>query len=321
MGMNDMSNSMKNLNKLRGIINQEKSINNSKYNEKVEENNLETNTYLKEFNVTENILKREFNKNDEVNYKNIYNVNENSMIDKIGKISISVALISITIGMIYMILLNTYFKEFKKALTSSRDLYTLINNNVIKDNDEQIETSSNDKNDLKNIMSTNDKNESIMYEGRSRSKDEQDAHTVSKNEKSVDYEIIVGVNTKFKYITKYKNDSKEKVEEKWPEHDEKNITVAKLKEKYSDWNIILANEQEIVFEKEVLENAPDYYVLKALEGKVAIYDVKEDHLLNLIEITDVSINSLTSEDILALEEGIYIYGEENLIRKLESMGS
>ena len=60
-----------------------------------------------------------------------------------------------------------------------------------------------------------------------------------------------------------------------------------------------------------------HYLLRQKDGIIAIYQIKDDNTEVLKEETGISTEYLTEVDRLRLEEGIRIYGEEELNSTLE----
>ena len=132
----------------------------------------------------------------------------------------------------------------------------------------------------------------------------------------------VNVNTEFLFRTTYTSDGQVIEDKKWPGITEFDITKEELAHKYPEWKITHFSENLVIFERKLEGYASGtYYLLKFENGKINAYIVKENDELILIESLSVEEGSLEIADKLALEEGIYVFGEDKLIRKLEAYTS
>lgn len=96
-----------------------------------------------------------------------------------------------------------------------------------------------------------------------------------------------------------------------------NLNEEELKEKCRQWDIEKFSAEEIELSKEIEEFCNQHYKL-ILENKViVIYNVDENGVETEYEQTEITTEYLTSEDILKLTTGIYVYGKENLTSTIE----
>lgn len=96
-----------------------------------------------------------------------------------------------------------------------------------------------------------------------------------------------------------------------------NLTEEDLQEKYREWNISSFQPEQVVLEKETGEFCNEHYRLKLVDGRIVIYQLDEKDNETEYEITEITDEYLTGEDIFQLKEGITVYGEENLTAVLE----
>ena len=96
-----------------------------------------------------------------------------------------------------------------------------------------------------------------------------------------------------------------------------NLTEEDLQEKYREWNISSFQPEQVVLEKETGEFCNEHYRLKLVDGRIVIYQLDEKDNETEYEITEITDECLTGEDIFQLKEGITVYGEENLTAVLE----
>lgn len=96
-----------------------------------------------------------------------------------------------------------------------------------------------------------------------------------------------------------------------------NLTKEELIEKQDDWEIESFSKDKIILIKQVDGLCNEHYVLKENNGTIVVYQVDENNNETLKEETGIAIEYLTESDRLRLEEGIRIYGNEELNSTLE----
>ncbi len=107
-------------------------------------------------------------------------------------------------------------------------------------------------------------------------------------------------------------ESKQKIEDT-----EVNLTEEELKERFSDWEVQKFTPTEIVLYKEVNEFCNEHYLLKEKDGYIAIFKLDENNNQTFLELTDISTQYLTEEDLKKIQEGIAIYTKKELNKTLE----
>lgn len=100
-------------------------------------------------------------------------------------------------------------------------------------------------------------------------------------------------------------------------YDAVNKTKEEFKEIYKDWEIKKFSEKEIIIYKELEEMCNEHYVLRELDGVIAIYTKNEFEEENLVEVTNVLTKYLPDVDLQSLQEGISLYGKEKLTYMLQ----
>lgn len=96
-----------------------------------------------------------------------------------------------------------------------------------------------------------------------------------------------------------------------------NKTREDLESIYKDWNIVTFRNDEVLFYKEEEGICSEHYMLKELEGCIAIYSLDEEESQILKEKTAIITTYLPEEDINRLKEGIKVYGRDRLNKALE----
>lgn len=96
-----------------------------------------------------------------------------------------------------------------------------------------------------------------------------------------------------------------------------NLNQEELAKKQENWQIEEFSKDEVTLLKDVTSVCNEHYVLREKDGIIAVYQIHEDNTETLKEETGIAVEYLTDIDKLRLEEGIRIYGEEELNSTLE----
>ena len=91
-----------------------------------------------------------------------------------------------------------------------------------------------------------------------------------------------------------------------------NLTKEQVQEKYSDWEVIGFEKGKITLYKEFDDVCGEHFKLKIEDGKVVVYTVNNDGTETLYEKTNISSEYLTETDLLNMQDGLEIYGKEEL---------
>ncbi len=97
-----------------------------------------------------------------------------------------------------------------------------------------------------------------------------------------------------------------------------NLTQKELVEKNKDWEIEKFSNMEVILIKEVEGVCDEHYVLKEEDGVIAVYKMEEENKEVLEELTGISTEYLTENDKMEIEQGIKVYGREELNSILEN---
>lgn len=141
---------------------------------------------------------------------------------------------------------------------------------------------------------------------------------VEKTVKTNAEEIKISPNTTITFLKCYKKcghtvKTKEIVTENMV-----NLTQEDFSKLYSDWQINKFTNSEIELYKEFDGSCGEHYLVKSLNGFIAIYTIKGDNSIELNETTDIAVKYLALEDMNELENGIILYGKENLNSYIEN---
>ncbi|MCI8353269.1 MAG: hypothetical protein HFJ58_06850 [Clostridia bacterium] len=97
-----------------------------------------------------------------------------------------------------------------------------------------------------------------------------------------------------------------------------NLTEKELIEKSKEWEIEEFSNMEVVLIKEVEGVCNEHYVLREKDGVIAVYKIDKDTKEELEELTGISIEYLTENDKMEIQQGIMVYGKEELNSILEN---
>lgn len=100
-----------------------------------------------------------------------------------------------------------------------------------------------------------------------------------------------------------------------------NLPRKDLEEKYSGWEIEKFSSDEVILYREIAANCEDHFVLKEKDGNIAVYNETDEDKMNLVEILSVNLDLLSEEDKNNLQEGIKIYGKDELNSLIEDYTS
>ena len=88
---------------------------------------------------------------------------------------------------------------------------------------------------------------------------------------------------------------------------------------YSDWEIKNFSNTDVELYKDFSGNCGEHFVVKSSsDGFVEIYRIKDDGTYELHETTEIAIKYLSDDDRKDLENGVILYGKENLNSYIEN---
>lgn len=96
-----------------------------------------------------------------------------------------------------------------------------------------------------------------------------------------------------------------------------NMTKEEVEAQYPDWEVIGFEKGKITLYKEFDEVCGEHFKLRVEEGKVVVYIVNNDGSENLYEKTNISSEYLTETDLINMQDGLEIYGKEELNQIIE----
>ena len=96
-----------------------------------------------------------------------------------------------------------------------------------------------------------------------------------------------------------------------------NMTEEEVQEQYSDWEVIGFEKGKLTLYKEFDDVCQEHYKLRLENGNVVVYIVNNDGTESLYEKTGISSEYLTETDLINMQDGLEIYGKEELNQIIE----
>ena len=96
-----------------------------------------------------------------------------------------------------------------------------------------------------------------------------------------------------------------------------NMTKDEVQAQYPDWEVIGFEAGKVTLYKEFDDVCGEHFKLKVEDGKVVVYIVNRDGAESLYEKTNISSEYLTETDLLNMQDGLEIYGKEELNQIIE----
>lgn len=141
--------------------------------------------------------------------------------------------------------------------------------------------------------------------------EQEEIENVSSSEEKVSANAILILK---KYYTKCEHTLNEYVE--LPQ-ELVNMTEEEVKEQYPDWEVIGFTPEQIILYKEFDDVCGEHFKLRVEDGKISVYIINSDGTESLYEKTDISSEYLTETDLINMENGLEIYGKEELNKIIE----
>lgn len=139
----------------------------------------------------------------------------------------------------------------------------------------------------------------------------QNAKTVASTEEKISANAILILK---KYYTKCEHTINEYVE--LPQ-ELVNMTQEEVQAQYPDWEVIGFETGKLTLYKEFDDVCGEHFKLKVEDGKVVIYIVNKDGTETIFEKTNISSEYLTETDLINMQDGLEIYGKEELNKIIE----
>lgn len=96
-----------------------------------------------------------------------------------------------------------------------------------------------------------------------------------------------------------------------------NMTEKEVQAQYPDWEVIGFEKGKVTLYKEFDDVCGEHFKLKVEDGKVVVYIDNNDGTESLYEKTNISSEYLTETDLINMQDGLEIYGKEELNQIIE----
>ena len=96
-----------------------------------------------------------------------------------------------------------------------------------------------------------------------------------------------------------------------------NMTEEEVQEQYTDWEVIGFEKGKLTLYKEFDDVCQEHFKLRLENGNVVVYIVNNDGTESLYEKTGISSEYLTETDLINMQDGLEIYGKEELNQIIE----
>ncbi|MDD3394328.1 MAG: hypothetical protein PHG19_06770 [Anaerotignum sp.] len=90
---------------------------------------------------------------------------------------------------------------------------------------------------------------------------------------------------------------------------------------YSGWQIVYFSPEKVILRCSVVGKSSEVFLLKEYNGYLAVFEEDSEKKMRLKELTEVPLSVLPEAERQQLIEGIYVLGEENLVRLLSDFTS
>ena len=96
-----------------------------------------------------------------------------------------------------------------------------------------------------------------------------------------------------------------------------NMTEEEVQAQYLDWEVIGFEKVKLTLYKEFDDVCQEHFKLRLEDGNVVVYIVNNDGTESLYEKTGISSEYLTETDLINMQDGLEIYGKEELNQIIE----
>lgn len=96
-----------------------------------------------------------------------------------------------------------------------------------------------------------------------------------------------------------------------------NMNKEQVQMQYPDWEIIGFEKGKVILYKEFDDVCGEHFKLKIEDGKIIIYIINRDGTESVYEKTNISSEYLTETDLINMQDGLEVYGKEELNQIIE----
>lgn len=131
-------------------------------------------------------------------------------------------------------------------------------------------------------------------------------------------EIKISPNCIITFFKTYKGCGHTIKEKTFTDSDMVNLTLDDFKNLYSDWQINKFTSSDIELAKDFNGSCNEHFLVRSNDGYVCIYTIKDDNSIELKEKTDIAVKYLSLVDMNELENGVTLFGKDNLNSYIEN---
>ena len=95
------------------------------------------------------------------------------------------------------------------------------------------------------------------------------------------------------------------------------MTKQEVQNEYQDWEVIGFESGKVILYKEFEGECGEHFKLHLEDGKIVIYLLNKDGTETLYEKTNISSEYLTETDLINIQDGLEVYGKEELNKIIE----
>lgn len=99
------------------------------------------------------------------------------------------------------------------------------------------------------------------------------------------------------------------------------LSREQLQSVYNGWQIVYFSPEKVILRCSIEGKSNEVFLLKEYNGQIAVFIEDESRRMRLKELTEVPVALLPETEQKQMLEGLYIVGEENLVRLLSDFTS
>ncbi|MFI3173747.1 MAG: hypothetical protein R3Y53_00925 [Bacillota bacterium] len=131
---------------------------------------------------------------------------------------------------------------------------------------------------------------------------------------AVNKELTLQPHSEIVYEYLYTKDNITKAVEQVVEPFVVGMSQEELEDVFLDWQVVSFSEEEVVLRKSIQGKSDEVYVIGQIDGYIATFYEDENKVMRLMEVTQIPLSILPEYEQRQLREGIFILGEENLLK-------
>ncbi len=155
-----------------------------------------------------------------------------------------------------------------------------------------------------------------------KSREESDLPLQAEADIPVDQtEAVITAQTEMVYQYFYTEDQTTKEQKEPAQSYLEGLTLQDIANIFSGWQILYFSNDRVILRCSIEGKSTEHYILGEEDGFLAVFYEDNEKKIRLKERTDIPISALPQGDVLQLQEGFRVQGEENLARILADYSS